>query len=176
MNISSTDSTLMCSRICQAANQSIHHRLRLKLSRASPSPPQPWVKSFCPAPMFPDPIFYRSPAPTSSRQRRASANDCFAWAKHHVLGPWVRPPFSGSQKACKLGLRTSPENDSRIVSEKRPEGAAFWGGPEVPGNTKTPRKDVPPYLPFWDLFQKPRGSKFYYSCTFSTAINSQLIN
>ena len=41
--------------------------------------------------------------------------------------------------------------------------------PGDPGNTKTPRKDAPPYLPLWDLFRKPWGSKFDYSYTFSLA-------
>ena len=159
-SISSTDSTLMWSTICQAADQLIHHRLRLKLSRVRTFGLQPSLNPFWSVPMFSDPIFYRFPAPTSSRQRRSSANDCFACAKHHVLGPWGHPPFTGSQKASKWGPRTDPENDSRNMSEKRPERLAFWGGPKVPGNTKTHRKDVPPYLPFWDLFQKPRGSKF----------------
>ena len=152
MSISSADSKLMCSRICQAAlqlihnklrsivrnrmsisstdstqaaDQLIHHRLRLKLSRARTFGAQPSLKAHCPAPMFSDPIFYRFPAPTSSFQRRSSANDCFALAKHHVLGAWVRRPFTGSQKASKLGPRTGPENDCRIMSEQHPEGSAF---------------------------------------------------
>ena len=125
MSISSTDPTLMCSTICQAADQLIHHRLTLKLSRAKTFGLQPWLKSFCPAPMFSDPIFYRFLAIISSCQRRSSTNNCFARAKHHVLGPWVCPPFTGSQKASKLGPRTRPENNSRNMSEKRPERRAF---------------------------------------------------
>ena len=139
MSISSTDSPLMCSTICQPANQLIHHRLRLKLSRARTFGVQPSLIVFCPAPMFSDPTFYRFLAPTSSRQRQSSANDCFAWAKHHVLGPWVRRPFAGSQKASKPGPRTGPENDSRNMSGKRPERHAFYNHHKkhrVPKNMK----------------------------------------
>jgi hypothetical protein len=138
--MSLTNSTLMWSTICQAANQSIQHKLRLKISRARPFGPQPSLQAYCNHPMFSDPIFHRFPAPTSSSQRRASANDCFDLAEHHILGPCVCPPFTRSQKASKLGTRTRPGNDSRIYPNNVPKEVLFEGVPRDPGNTKTPGK------------------------------------
>ena len=126
MSISSTDSTLMCSTICQAANQLIHHTLRSKLSRASPSPPQPSLKSFAPRQCFRTPLsidFLPLQAQARNGHQQITVSP---WRNNMFCRPWdvqegplknntkslggVNPPSRTSSAGLSLGGLTPPSS------------------------------------------------------------------